>query len=42
MKLMSSEDVKYFEKDKDAGKEHVRKYGSGKEDGNAPKQDFTT
>jgi len=42
MKHMDSEEVQYFYKDKDAGKEHVRKYGTGKEDGDAPKQDFTT
>ena len=34
MKHMDSEEVKFFEKDKGAGKEHVRKYGDGK--GEAP------
>ena len=34
MKHMDSEEVKVFEKDKGAGKEEVRQYGSGK--GKAP------
>ena len=36
MQNMDSEEVKLFEKDKGAGKNAVRTYGSGKEDGNAP------
>jgi len=40
MKHMDSEEVKYFEKDKGAAKEAVRKYGTGDEKGDAPKQDF--
>ena len=40
MKHMDSEEVKYFEKDKGAAKEPVKKYGTGDEKGNAPKQDF--
>jgi hypothetical protein len=36
-KNMDSEEVAYFEKDKNAAKEPVRKYGSG--EGDAPKQD---
>ncbi|KAI5357787.1 hypothetical protein Slin14017_G118000 [Septoria linicola] len=39
-KHMDSEEVAYFEKDKVAGKEQVRKYGSGDVDGDAPKKDF--
>ncbi|KAK4505116.1 hypothetical protein PRZ48_003079 [Zasmidium cellare] len=39
-KNMSAEEVKYFEKDKVAGKEEARKYGSGKEEGHAPKTDL--
>lgn len=39
-KHMNAEEVKYFEKDKVAGKEAVRKYGSGDVDGNAPKKDL--
>lgn len=39
-KLMNAEEVKYFEKDKVAAKEPVRKYGSGDVDGNAPKKDL--
>lgn len=41
-KHMDSKEVAYFEKDKGAAKEDVRKYGTGDERGNAPKQDFTT
>ena len=37
---MDSKDVAYFEKDKHAAKEEVRKYGTGTEEGNAPKKDF--
>ncbi|KAK0276319.1 hypothetical protein LTR35_010644 [Friedmanniomyces endolithicus] len=42
MKRMDSDEVKYFEKDKGAAKEPVKKYGSGAEDGQAPKKDFST
>jgi len=41
VKHMSAPELKEFEQDKGANKEHVRKYGSGKEDGEAPKKDFT-
>jgi hypothetical protein len=37
---MSADEVKYFEKDKGAAKEPVKKYGTGDEKGNAPKQSF--
>lgn len=40
VKHMDSEEVKYFEKDKGAAKEPVRKYGAGDEKGDAPKKDF--
>lgn len=40
VKIMTSEEVKYFEKDKGAAKEEVRRYGTGTEEGNAPKQDY--
>lgn len=40
-KYMDSPEVKQFEADKNANKEHVRKYGTGTEEGDAPKQDFT-
>ena len=36
MKLMNSDEVKVFEADKGAAKEHVRKHGSGAAEGNAP------
>nr|OQO27990.1 hypothetical protein B0A51_05115 [Rachicladosporium sp. CCFEE 5018] len=39
-KRMDSEEVAYFEKDKGAGKEPVKKYGSGDEKGDAPKHTF--
>ncbi|KAI9849812.1 MAG: hypothetical protein M1837_000025 [Sclerophora amabilis] len=39
-KHMSSPEVAMFEADKGAGKEHVRKYGSGAADGNAPVKDM--
>ncbi|KAK6409936.1 hypothetical protein LTR95_018255 [Oleoguttula sp. CCFEE 5521] len=39
-KHMSSDEVAYFEKDKGAGKEPVKKYGSGDEKGDAPKHAF--
>ncbi|KAK4997846.1 hypothetical protein LTR66_002806 [Elasticomyces elasticus] len=42
MKHMDSKEVEYFAKGKDAAKEAVKKYGSGGEEGNAPKKDFTT
>jgi hypothetical protein len=35
---MDSKEVEYFIGDKDAGKEHVRKYGDGK--GEAPVKDM--
>lgn len=38
MKNMDSKEVEAFIEDKDAAKEHVRKYGSG--EGAAPKKDF--
>ena len=40
VKLMSAPEVKYFEKDKGAAKEDVRRYGSGGEDGQAPMKDL--
>lgn len=40
-KHMDSEEVEAFEADKNAAKEHVRKYGTGEEEGDAPKEDFT-
>ncbi|RYO06201.1 hypothetical protein AA0119_g2762 [Alternaria tenuissima] len=40
-KHMDTPELKEFEQDKGANKEHVRKYGSGREEGNAPKKDFT-
>lgn len=39
-KHMDSEEVAYFEKDKVAGKEPVRRYGTGDVEGDAPKKDF--
>ena len=39
MKHMDSPEVKLFEADKGAGKEHVRQYGSGGQEGNAPVKD---
>jgi hypothetical protein len=41
VKHMDTPELKEFEQDKGAAKEHVRKYGSGGEDGAAPKRDFT-
>ncbi|RYN32391.1 hypothetical protein AA0117_g4502 [Alternaria alternata] len=41
VKHMDTPELKEFEQDKGANKEHVRKYGSGREEGNAPKKDFT-
>jgi len=40
-KHMDAPEVKEFEADNTAGKEHVRKHGTGKEEGNAPKKDFS-
>ena len=40
MKHMDSPEVKQFEKDKGAGKESVRQYGSGGKEGNAPVKDL--
>ena len=40
MKHMDSDEVRAFEGDKGAGKEEVRKYGSGGEEGDAPKKDL--
>lgn len=40
MKHMDSEEVKAFEKDKGAGKEQPRQYGSGGKDGDAPVKDL--
>lgn len=42
VKHLDAPELKEFEADKDAAKEHVRKYGTGTEDGNAPKRDFTS
>jgi hypothetical protein len=41
VKHLDEEAIKEFEADKGAGKEHVRTYGTGKEEGGAPKRDFT-
>jgi hypothetical protein len=41
VKHMDAPELKEFEADKNAAKEHVSKHGTGKEEGNAPKQDFT-
>ena len=40
-KYMDSEEVAVFKPDANAAKEPVRKYGTGKEEGDAPKEDFT-
>lgn len=40
MKHMDSPEVKVFEKDRGAGKESVRRYGSGGEEGEAPVKDL--
>ncbi|KAI0166254.1 hypothetical protein GGR57DRAFT_509974 [Xylariaceae sp. FL1272] len=40
-KHMDSPEVKEFEADRNAAKEPVRKYGTGTEEGQAPKEDFT-
>lgn len=39
-KNMDSKEVEQFAADKGAGKEHVRKYGCGGKDGDAPVKDF--
>ncbi|KAF2437771.1 hypothetical protein P171DRAFT_458927 [Karstenula rhodostoma CBS 690.94] len=41
VKHMDAPELKEFEQDKSAAKEQVRKYGTGKEEGAAPKKDFT-
>ncbi|ORY13373.1 hypothetical protein BCR34DRAFT_535606 [Clohesyomyces aquaticus] len=41
VKHMDAPELEEFEKDKQAGKERVRKYGKGKEEGRAPMRDFT-
>ena len=40
MKHMDSEEVAHFEKDKGAGKNAVRTYGSGAKEGDAPVKDL--
>lgn len=40
VKIMNSDEVKYFEKDKGAAKEEVKKYGSGDVKGDAPVKDL--
>ncbi|KAJ3770402.1 hypothetical protein FB446DRAFT_647016 [Lentinula raphanica] len=40
-KVLDAPEMKEFEKDKHAVKEEVRRYGTGTEEGNAPKADFT-
>ncbi|KAI4749893.1 hypothetical protein E4T44_14978 [Aureobasidium sp. EXF-8845] len=40
MKIMNSPEVEHFKKDKDAAKTPVKKYGTGDERGQAPKQSF--
>ncbi|KAJ3991327.1 hypothetical protein F5050DRAFT_1794574 [Lentinula boryana] len=40
-KVLDAPEMKEFEQDKHAAKEDVRRYGTGTEDGNAPKEDFT-
>lgn len=37
---MNSPELKEFEADKGAGKEHVKTYGSGAADGHAPVKDL--
>ncbi len=37
---MDSQEVEIFKADQGAGKEHVRKYGSGGTEGQAPVKDF--
>jgi hypothetical protein len=38
---MDSPEVQQFKADSQATKEPVRQYGTGKEEGNAPKKDFS-
>ncbi|KAI7217855.1 hypothetical protein KC352_g16516 [Hortaea werneckii] len=38
--VMDAKEVMYFEKDKGAGKEEVKRYGSGGPEGEAPKKEF--
>ena len=40
VKMMDSPEIKVFEADKGAGKEAVRKYGSGAAEGNAPTKEL--
>ena len=40
VKKLDVEEIKEFEADKGAGKEEVRKYGSGAKDGDAPVKDL--
>ncbi|KIJ60511.1 hypothetical protein HYDPIDRAFT_98542 [Hydnomerulius pinastri MD-312] len=40
VKYMNSPDVEAFKGDQNAAKDHVRRYGTGTEDGKAPKQNF--
>lgn len=42
VKHMDTPELKEFEADKDAAKQHIRKYGTGKEEGDTPKRDFTS
>ncbi|KAK3209105.1 hypothetical protein GRF29_69g809247 [Pseudopithomyces chartarum] len=42
VKHMDTPELKEFEQDRTAAKEHVRKYGTGTEEGEAPKRDFTS
>ncbi|EMC92280.1 hypothetical protein BAUCODRAFT_38312 [Baudoinia panamericana UAMH 10762] len=39
-KNMNAKEVEYFAKDKSAAKEEVKRYGTGTEEGSAPKKDF--
>ncbi|KAF1980516.1 hypothetical protein BU23DRAFT_576422 [Bimuria novae-zelandiae CBS 107.79] len=41
VKYMDAPELKGFEQDKGAAKEHVRKHGTGTEEGAAPKKDLT-
>lgn len=40
VKIMHSKEVEHFAADKDAAKKSVNKYGSGDENGQAPKKDL--
>jgi hypothetical protein len=42
VKHMDAPELEEFEQDKEAGKEHVEKYGTGKEEGDPPKRDLRT